>query len=41
VTIATNGTYNIFIDENKPKTHPTSRMKFPIVASWMKSDQNS
>jgi hypothetical protein len=41
VTIATNATYNIFIDENKPKNHPTNRMKFSIVASWMKNDQNS
>jgi hypothetical protein len=33
VTIATNGHINIFMDENKPKSHPTDRMKFPIVAS--------
>jgi hypothetical protein len=29
----TNGTYKLFMDENKPKGHPTDKMKFPIVAS--------
>jgi len=27
------GHINIFMDENKPKNHPTDRMKFLIVAS--------
>jgi len=27
------GHINKFMDENKPKSHPTDRMKFPIVAS--------
>jgi hypothetical protein len=29
------GHINIFVDENKPKSHPIDRMKFPIVASKM------
>jgi hypothetical protein len=28
----TNGTY-IFMEENKPKSHATNEMKFPIIAS--------
>jgi hypothetical protein len=28
-----NSNINIFMDENKPKSHPNNRMKFPIVAS--------
>jgi len=24
---------NIFMDENKPKGHPTDKMQFPIIAS--------
>jgi len=27
------GHIKILMDENKPKNHPTDRMKFPIVAS--------
>jgi hypothetical protein len=33
VAIGTNGNINIFMDENKPKSHPTNKMKFPIIAS--------
>jgi hypothetical protein len=28
------GHINIFMDENKPKSHPIDMMKFLIVASW-------
>jgi hypothetical protein len=33
VAIGTNGNINIFMDENKPKSHLIDKMKFPIVAS--------